>query len=80
MVLSGQSVGFGGPQGNLRPGADSDIDNLPESVDDENDRDFDGAISGDFALRVGAKRKLLDSHEECRTRNEWFRRMSLRRL
>lgn len=35
-------------QGNPKPGADPDIDNLPERVDEDDDWDFDSAINGEF--------------------------------
>lgn len=44
------------------------IDNLPNVVDYDGDWDFDGAIGGEAAQRVGLKRKLLSLQDECRTK------------
>lgn len=54
----------GGRQDNLTHGADPNIDNLPEAVDDDNDWNFDEQISEESVQRAGVKRKLLDLLEE----------------
>lgn len=43
-------------QQNLNPGADSNFDNLPDVVDDDDDCHSDGAIGVESAHRVGIKR------------------------
>lgn len=42
-----------GSQGSLAHGVDSNIDNLPQVVDDNENWDFDGAIGGKSTQRVG---------------------------
>lgn len=54
-----------GGQWNLTPGADADIDNLSEAVDDDDDWDVNGAIDGEPAQRICVKRKFLDLPHEC---------------
>lgn len=54
----------------MRPGADPNVDNLLEGVDDEDDRDLDGAIDGESVQRVDVKRKFLDMQDECRVKEQ----------
>lgn len=56
-----------GGQGNLTPGADSNIVKLPEVFDEDENCDLDGATGGECAHRDGVKRKLLDLQYECWT-------------
>lgn len=58
-----------GVQGNLTPGAEPNIDKLPEGVDENEDWDFDGAISGESSQYVGMKRKLQKLQDEGRSKN-----------
>lgn len=44
-----------GAQGNLTPGADPNIHNLPESADDDDNLHFDGVIGAESAQRVSVK-------------------------
>lgn len=44
-------------QGNLTPGADPNIHNLPEGLDDDDNWDFNGAIGGDSVQCAALKRK-----------------------
>lgn len=57
-------------QGNLTPEANPSIDNFSEGVNDDEDWDFDGVISGKSAQCVEIKRKLQDLPEECRTKKQ----------
>lgn len=61
-----------GRQGHVTPCADPDIDNLPDRVDDDDDRSFYGAISGESAQHVGVKQKLLDPRDQY-----WGRKQSV---
>lgn len=57
-----------GAHGNLTPCADPNIDNLSESVDENDGRDFDGASGWESTQRVSVKWKLQGLRDECRTK------------
>lgn len=57
-----------GGRGNLTPGDDSNVDNLPEDIDDDEDWNFDSATGGESVQHVGVKRKLLDLLDDCRSK------------
>lgn len=57
-----------GVKKNLTPGADPNVGNHPEGVDENDDWDFYGEIGVEFAQRGGMKRKFPDLQEECRTK------------
>lgn len=52
-------------QGNLTPSADLNIDNLPEGIDDDDNRDFDSAICREFVQLVDVETLLSDSQDVC---------------
>lgn len=53
-------------QRNLTPGADPDSGKIPEFVNDDDDRYFDGAVGAESAHRILVKRMALDLKNESR--------------
>lgn len=57
-------------QGDLTPGADPNIGNLLEGVEDDNDWAFDGTIRGESTKILSVKRKMQDFQDECREKKQ----------
>lgn len=51
--------------GNLRQGADPNFDALVETVDDDENCDFDGVVDWKSAQCDCVKRRLQESQSEC---------------
>lgn len=49
-------------------GADPNIDIFPETIDDEDDWNFDGANSRDSEQCIGVKRQFKDLQVYCQTK------------
>lgn len=61
-------VASNGAQGKLTTGADSNIDRLPEAIDDIDNLEFEGPIEGESSQRVDEKRRLRDFLDERRVK------------
>lgn len=61
-----------GAQDSSAPGADPNIDNITEGVDNIDEWGFAGTVDRASVQSVGVKRKLIDLRDECRAKQRRF--------